>query len=153
GASLRLLDVATGAGDVPVRLWKRARRAGYGWQVSGCDLSPVAVAYARGRAASAGADVHFFVHDVLGNEPLPPADAVTCSLFLHHLDEAQAVALLRRLAEAAPLVLVNDLERSLGGLALAHVATRLLTTSEVVHADGPRSVEGAFTAAEARALA
>ena len=28
GRPLRLLDVATGAGDVPIRLWQRARRAG-----------------------------------------------------------------------------------------------------------------------------
>jgi hypothetical protein len=36
---------------------------------------------------------------------------------------------------------------------LAHVAGRILTTSDVVHVDGPRSVEGAFTMEEARALA
>ena len=48
-------------------------------------------------------------------------------------------------------MLVNDLERSGLGLALAHVAVRLLTTSDVVHVDGPRSVESAFTMEEARA--
>src|SRR5437762_3169037 len=46
-----------------------------------------------------------------------------------------------------------DLRRGLGGLVLAHVACRLLTRSDVVHVDGPRSVEAAFTIAEARALA
>ena len=69
-------------------------------------------------------------------------DVVTCSLFLHHLDDEQAVAFLRwAAATAAHQVLVNDLERSGLGLALAHVAVRLLTTSDVVHTDGPRSVE------------
>ncbi len=81
-------------------------------------------------------------------------DVVMCSLFLHHLGEEEAVGFLRwAAATAAHQVLVNDLERSGPGLALAHVAVRLLTTSDVVHVDGPRSVESAFTMAEARALA
>ena len=50
-------------------------------------------------------------------------------------------------------MLVNDLERSDLGLALAHIAVRLLTTSDVVHVDGPRSVESAFTRKEALDLA
>jgi hypothetical protein len=50
-------------------------------------------------------------------------------------------------------VLVNDLRRSRIGLALAHVVTRLLTTSSVVHTDGPLSVRAAFTTQEALALA
>jgi SAM-dependent methyltransferase len=155
---LRILDIACGAGDLPVRLWRRARKAGLDWQVEGCDLSPTAVEHAQRRARGAGADVHFFVHDALAN-PLPGRpDAVTCSLFLHHLDDEQAAHLLRRLAGldggAAPrLVLVNDLARGLSGLALAHLAARLLTRSNVVHVDAPRSVEAAFTPDEVRRLA
>jgi hypothetical protein len=49
--------------------------------------------------------------------------------------------------------LVNDLARGKPGLLLALVATRMLTNSEVVHVDGPRSVEGAFTPQEAQSLA
>ncbi len=154
GRPLRVLDVATGAGDMPLRLWRLARARGLDWQVEGCDRSPVAVEHARRRAAQAGAGISFFVHDALAG-PLPGTpDAVTCSLFLHHLADDEAVDLLRRMASSgARLVLVDDLARGLAGLALAHVATRLLTTSRVVHFDGPRSVEAAFTPAEALALA
>jgi hypothetical protein len=139
---------------VPIRLWRRAARAGLSWEVRGCDKSPFAVAHARALAERTGAAVSFFVHDAL-RQPLPADfDALSCSLFLHHLDEEEACALLRRLAEAAGhLVLVNDLVRSLAGLALAHLGTRLLCTSAVVHTDGPRSVAGAFTLDEVRALA
>jgi 2-polyprenyl-3-methyl-5-hydroxy-6-metoxy-1,4-benzoquinol methylase len=154
GRPLRVLDVATGAGDVPLRLWRRAARAGLDFRIDGCDLSPTAVAYARDAADRAGAAVHFFQHDALNGAPPPGYDAVVNSLFLHHLDEAEAVTFLRRLAGAAEfLVLVNDLERSAMGLALAHVAVRLLSRSAVVHYDGPRSVMGAFTRVEALALA
>jgi SAM-dependent methyltransferase len=139
---LRVLDVACGGGDVPLRLSRRARQAGLDLRLEGCDLSPVAVDFARRQAQRAGAEVRFFVHDALGGPPLPDCDAVVCSLFLHHLDDGQAIALLRRMAQAARrLVLVNDLLRSRAGLALAYVATRLLTLSPIVHTDGPRSVE------------
>jgi hypothetical protein len=160
GRPLRILDLATGGGDIPVRLWQKARRAGFDWDVQGCDVSPVAIEHARRDAGRAGAAVTFFVGDALQGPAPSGYDAVTCSLFLHHLDERQARDLLRRMAAlsdevAAParLVLVNDLERSLVGLALAHLASRLLTTSHVVHVDGPRSVEGAFTVSEVQALA
>src|SRR5947209_1319629 len=111
GGRLRLLDLATGAGDVPIRLWRRAVRAGLSWDVQGCDVSPVAVAYARERARAAGAGVRFFVGDALSGPPPGDFDAVVCSLFLHHLDEDQAVNFLGRMAAlAGRLVLVNDLE-------------------------------------------
>jgi SAM-dependent methyltransferase len=150
----RVLDVATGGGDVPIRLWRRARRLGLELRIEGCDISPVALEHARAAAAGFAAPLRFFEHDALSGSPVEGYDAVFCSLFLHHLDEEQAATFLRHMADSASqLVLVNDLERSRIGLLLAHVAGRLLTTSDVVHVDGPRSVEGAFTLEEARALA
>jgi SAM-dependent methyltransferase len=150
----RILDVATGGGDVPIRLGRRARRAGLLFHMEGCDISPVALEHARAQADRVGVSVRFFEQDALAGPPLGDYDAVICSLFLHHFDEGPAVMLLRRMADAASrLVLVNDLQRSRTGLLLAHLAGHLLTTSDVVHIDGPRSVEGAFTIAEARALA
>lgn len=150
----RILDVATGGGDVPMRLWRRAQRAGLDFHLEGCDISPIALEHARNRAAETGAPVRFFEYDALSGPLLERYDAVICSLFLHHLDESQAIAFLSRVAQMADrLVLVNDLQRGWMGLLAAHVVTRLLTTSDVVHVDGPRSVEGAFTQAEARTLA
>jgi 2-polyprenyl-3-methyl-5-hydroxy-6-metoxy-1,4-benzoquinol methylase len=154
GRSIRILDVATGAGDVPIGLWRLAARAGIPVEIHGCDLSPVAVAEAEERARTAGAAVTFFRHDAL-REPLPRGfDVVTCSLFLHHLSETDAVTLLAALGRAAGrLVLVNDLARGQWNLALVWLATRLLTRSPVVRADGPLSVRAAFTPAEALRLA
>ncbi len=152
--NLSVLDVACGAGDVPLGVWKRARRAGFDVAIEGCDLNPISVAHARRQADRAGADVRFFEADALG-EPLPERyDVVSCSLFLHHLDEARAIELLRRMAATARrLVLVNDLERSRLGWLLALAASQIMTRSSMVHHDALRSVEGAFTASEALALA
>jgi 2-polyprenyl-3-methyl-5-hydroxy-6-metoxy-1,4-benzoquinol methylase len=154
GRPIRVLDVATGAGDVPIRLWHKARRAGYTMSIAGCDASLSAVAYARKRAVAKAADVHFFEWNALTGDLPEGYDAIISSLFLHHLDETTARAFLERIARAAGrLVLVNDLERSLSGWVLAYLGTRVLSRSPIVHTDGLRSVEGAFTVAEARHLA
>jgi SAM-dependent methyltransferase len=151
---VRVLDLASGGGDVTIRLWHKARRAGLPLVVEGCDVSPVAVEHATRLAAERAAAVRFFVADALEDELPAGYDAVVCSLFLHHLTEEQAIRLLRRMAAGAGrLVLVNDLVRSRAGLVLARVGTHLLSLSPVVHTDGPRSVEGAFTPEEARGLA
>lgn len=152
--SLRVLDVATGGGDVPVRLGQLARRAGLNLLLAGCDRSGDALTFARQRAEEAREAVEFFCQDATVGELPAGYDAIICSLFLHHLTEEQAIGFLARLGRAAGrLVLVNDLIRCVPGLVLAHVGSRLLSASPVVHVDGPRSVEGAFTPAEAHALA
>jgi 2-polyprenyl-3-methyl-5-hydroxy-6-metoxy-1,4-benzoquinol methylase len=172
---LRLLDVASGAGDVPLRLWRKARRSGLALAIDGCDVSPRAVQYAQAQAALrvAGAESakprtdgpglcglspshppRFFVWDAL-RDPLPrPYDIVTSSLFLHHLAEEDAVRFLARMSRlAGRLLLINDLVRGPFGFLLAYLGTRLLSSSSVVHTDGPRSVEAAFRCPEVRSLA
>jgi hypothetical protein len=83
---------------------------------------------------------------------LPGYDAAISSLFLHHLNENEAVAFLQLMAASGRMVLVNDLERSRTNLAMVFAASRLLTRSPVVHFDALRSVEAAFTLNEARNL-
>jgi 2-polyprenyl-3-methyl-5-hydroxy-6-metoxy-1,4-benzoquinol methylase len=155
GERVRVLDVATGGGDVPIRLWTKARRGGFDNLVlHGCDLSPTALRVAGEGAVRAGAAVGFFSHDVI-RDPLPGGyDVVTCSLFLHHLSDDDAVAVLRRMKDAAGrLVLVNDLARSRFNYLAVWLACRVLTRSRVVRFDGPASVRSAFTPPEALGLA
>src|SRR5262245_54092037 len=56
---LRILDVASGGGDVSIRLWQRARRQGVALEIVGCDVSPLAIEMAKKRAGAVAADVHF----------------------------------------------------------------------------------------------
>jgi 2-polyprenyl-3-methyl-5-hydroxy-6-metoxy-1,4-benzoquinol methylase len=153
--SLRILDVACGGGDVTRRLGRAARSRGLDWQLAGCDLSPVAIGHARREAARLGIKVDYFLHDALSGPAPGPYDAIICSLFLHHLDNDRAVRLLEQMRQTrgVRLVLVNDLNRSLPGLFLAHVACRALSRSDVVHNDGPLSVRAAFTPEEAKGIA
>jgi SAM-dependent methyltransferase len=154
GAPVRVLDLASGGGDVAIAIARRATRARLDVRIEGCDICPEAVRFARQRAAECSATIRFFPLDAL-SDPIPEGyDAVTCSLFLHHLDEADAVSLLRRMARAAGrLVLVNDLVRSDLGYLLAWAGCRLLSGSAIVRHDGPVSAAAAFSLAEVRVLA
>jgi 2-polyprenyl-3-methyl-5-hydroxy-6-metoxy-1,4-benzoquinol methylase len=150
--AIRVLDVACGAGDFAIWLKRQSSACGLKLLIEGCDISPLAVEFAAQRAAADAASVRFFQCDAL-HDRLDAYDIVTCSLFLHHLDDAQAVRLLIRLASAAQLaVLIDDLRRTVLGLALARLGCAVLTRSPVVHVDAPLSVRAAFTEAEVERL-
>lgn len=141
----RVLDVASGGGDITCGLARRAKHVGAAMSVHGLDFNATAVEFARERVRPTD-DVTFGVGDVLTGELPAGYDIVTCSLFLHHLTEEQAMGLLRRMTAAAGLgVVISDLRRSWTSYALAAAACRILSRSPVVAVDGPRSVEGAFT--------
>lgn len=151
---IRVLDLATGGGDVAITLAGWSNRAGLDITVEGCDVSPRAIEFARERALAQPTNVRFFTRDALAEELPDGYDVICCSLFLHHLDDDSALLLLRRMAQAAGrLVLVNDLIRSYPGLLLAQIGCRLLSRSRVVHYDGPVSVQAAYQTREVLELA
>ena len=153
---LTILDIASGGGDLAIRLANIAERERRAVQIDGCDISPTAIAFAAAQAEAARlSNVRFHLCDAL-EQPFPQTkyDVVMCSLFLHHLTQDDAVRLLQRMRQsAAQLVLIDDLRRTTAGYWLARLGCRILTTCHVVHADGPMSVEGAFTTDEARVIA
>ena len=138
---LRLLDVACGGGDVMAALRRRADRVGLCLDCVGVDLSP----RADGGAARCV--------DVTRDDLPGGFDAALSTLFLHHLDEPTAAAVLRRMAAAAPRVWISDLRRGRGAWLTAWLGTRCLSRSPVVHRDGPQSVAAGWTAAELAELA
>jgi 2-polyprenyl-3-methyl-5-hydroxy-6-metoxy-1,4-benzoquinol methylase len=151
---LRILDIATGAGDIPVALWRKGKRAGLKLEILGVDISERALDFARERGAVCGEDVQFRQLDVFADEIPPGYDVLVSSLFLHHLQDEQAGKLLAGMAHAANhLVLINDLRRGRYGLMLAYLAGRLLTSSPVVRIDAIRSVRAAFSLEEVGAMA
>ena len=52
GGTVSLLDIATGAGDLPIALAQRAAATGISLAVHACDCSAVAVDHARSRLRS-----------------------------------------------------------------------------------------------------
>lgn len=150
---LRVLDLASGGGDLAIGLLKHARRHRVDLSLTGCDLSTTAVAYAQRQAEDAGVSAEFIQLDVL-HDRLPTGFDVICnSLFLHHLETRDVVKLLQQIRQAAPrLVVISDLRRSRIGYWMAWWGCRLLTRSPVCRVDGPLSVEAGWTAPEMQQL-
>lgn len=150
---IRILDVACGGGDVALGLQTHARREHLPVEVHACDISPVAIDFAKNLASKRRADTHFFQHNVIADGMPQGYDVIVSTLFLHHLHDEDAKAFLESASSAAPVLLVSDLIRSRPGLALAYLACYTLTPSPVVHIDGPQSVRAAFTLDEVSSIA
>jgi 2-polyprenyl-3-methyl-5-hydroxy-6-metoxy-1,4-benzoquinol methylase len=89
---------------------------------------------------------------------LPFADnafeVVTCSLFLHHFDDAQVISLLREFARVARFrVAVVDLERHTLAECFLPITRPLFRWSEMTVSDGVLSVRAAFRTEELGLLA
>ncbi len=155
---LRVLELACGSGDNLLTLKKRALRENLNLELTGLDLSPTAIQTAKLRSSSASLPIEFMTGDALWTAPAQNFgderfDVVYCSLFLHHLSNDDAVRLLTTMKLLARrLVLVSDLLRTTAGYLYAFIGTRLLSRSYVVHTDGPRSVEAAFSLKEVQQL-
>ena len=150
--TVRVLDVACGGGDVLLRLARRALRNDVSLALHGCDTSPVALE----RARSGGGDalgIRLSRLDVLSGDLPAGYDLVCSSLFLHHLEPADAVGVLTTMAGVAERVLlVQDLRRTRLGYLLAWAGLGVLTRSDVARHDGLVSVAAALTLPEVRRL-
>ncbi|MEM0925943.1 MAG: methyltransferase domain-containing protein, partial [Planctomycetota bacterium] len=109
---IRVLDVACGGGDVAIGLKRLSQRKNVELEITGCDISPRATAYATNLASQSGLSVEFQCRDVLA-EALPGSyDIVYTSLFLHHLEEDSLRSILRSMKRVARhRILLSDLIR------------------------------------------
>jgi 2-polyprenyl-3-methyl-5-hydroxy-6-metoxy-1,4-benzoquinol methylase len=153
-AAISILDVACGGGDVPAAVATALRRADVDARLTLTDRSAKALAIAAEALRKAGFQAQVAAGDAPQNLPGGTWDFVTNTLFLHHLQRADAVATLRAMAQRARVaVVVSDLRRSTAGFLLAWAMCRVLSRSRIVHFDGPVSVRAAWTIQELRAMA
>lgn len=149
---LSILDVGTGAADIPEALRGWARRRNRMVDLLAIDVNETILQQARTRAPLG---VSFVAAD--GRcLPLPDGavDVATASLVLHHLRPADAVSLLRELARVARLgVVVNDLVRSRHGYLGALLLANLTTRNRLTRHDAPLSVRRAYSLPELLDLA
>ena len=151
---LRVLDIGTGAGDMPEVLtcWGARHRV---------HVAVVAVDNHRG-----------VLQYMRSAQPLPPAstfvqadglclpfrartfDIVVCSTMLHHLDWQQGITLLHSMAAMARHgVVVNDLVRSRLHYYAARLVLSVVSRNHLTRHDGPLSVLRAYSVREVREMA
>jgi ubiquinone/menaquinone biosynthesis C-methylase UbiE len=149
----RVLDVGSGAGDVPLALVRDSARRGVQVQVTCLDHSEQMLAIAR--RATGGDPGLSFVRADGGALPYPDGafDVVTCTLALHHFEPEGARTLLRELRRVARLSpVVCDLRRSPVAFAATWLWSRT-SRNRLTRHDAPLSVRRAYTPGEALALA
>ncbi|TWT54964.1 hypothetical protein Pla22_26180 [Rubripirellula amarantea] len=154
GRRLRLIDVASGAGDLPIDWARRAKRDSIDLQITTIDISHTAVEIQLENAKRAGVTINAIQGDCL-HDALPSGfDMATCSLFVHHLDNHEVFCLLQSMQAASTgAIMVCDLYRSRANLAFISIAAQMFSRSPIVHHDASLSVRSAYTCDEFKRIA
>jgi SAM-dependent methyltransferase len=152
--TLTILDLATGAADVPraIATWARSRRVNVA--ITAVDGNPDILRIARENTTD-WPEIRVEQHDLLAL-PYPAAsfDVVLCSLTLHHFSEADTVAILQRIHDIARGGwIINDLRRNRIAIGLSKLMAHTIITNPIARFDAPASCERAFTIAEWDAMA
>jgi SAM-dependent methyltransferase len=154
--TLTVLDVGTGAADIPAALLARAARAGRRLRITGIDTRPEVLAAAIERRPRLRHTDGLELQVGNGSSlPFPDRsfDVAHASLLLHHLDPGAAVVLLREMSRVARRgIVVNDLIRSRGAWLGAWLLSRLATRNRYTRHDAPLSVRRAYSVGELTAL-
>ena len=155
GEQIRVLDVASGGGDVARAVIRWGRERGFDVTVTALDISPAALESARRRGSDGAVEsrLHFVCADV---HQLPYQDGVfdyvISTLFFHHLTDDEVVRVLQTLDHLAVRgMVVNDLIRRWRHFAWSWILTRPFNA--VLRNDGPLSVRRAFRPHELAELA
>lgn len=155
-AGISILDVGTGAADIPLALIERGRASGRLVRVTGVDDRPEVLEAATLADPRVTATGELALHVADGRSlPYPDGafDVVHTSLLVHHFEPDVARRVLAEMARVARLgVVVNDLVRGRRTLLGAWVLSRLATRNPLTRNDAPLSVRRAYSVAELTAL-
>ena len=152
--TIRILDIATGAADIPIALATWAAKQRLSVAIIAIDLHPVMVQYASEQTAPFE-NIHIEQLDALNLldrfEP-EDFDYVHAGLFLHHLEDMEVMMVLRMMERLATRgVLWNDIIRS----PLTKLAIRPFAwcSPRTFRHDALASMDAGFTKDEALDLA
>jgi SAM-dependent methyltransferase len=146
--ALTLLDLGTGAGDLPRLAARWARRRGHTLRPVGLELSRTAAGMARRSGVPCAVAC-------AGAPPIreKSVDLVLVSQLAHHFTDDSTVCLLRTCDALARVgVVVADLRRAPLAPIAFWVGARALRFDPTTVADGITSIRRGYTAAELRAL-
>jgi len=153
GTQLRVLDLATGSGDIPRLVIDYARKVGATVTVEAIDQQNSTLEIARGLSADYP-EIDFKQGDVLFFGEDGQYDIVLSSLALHHFDQGAAVRLLERCRHLSRrFVLVSDLRRGFLATVGVYLLTALIYREFMTRTDARLSAERSFSFREFGSLA
>ena len=162
---VRVLDIATGSGDIPRLIVDHARRQNVLVQIDAIDQQESTIEIARGLSA-AYPEINFYCADLFewnlspglkldGLKPSRfPYDMVLCSLALHHFRNDDAVRVLQKIRDLSTArILVADLRRARWLSCAVYFVTATIYRDEMTKTDARLSAARAFSFLEMRRLA
>lgn len=150
---ITVLDVGTGAGDIPRELVRWARRQGRRIRIFALDRDAATLQIAA-QVVREYPEIRFVRGDALS---LPiragAVDLTISAMTLHHLEPDAGVRYLTEMDRAARVgFVVNDLVRSRLAHWVVWLITRFITRSAISRHDGPLSVKRSYTPVEVSGL-
>jgi 2-polyprenyl-3-methyl-5-hydroxy-6-metoxy-1,4-benzoquinol methylase len=153
GDHVRIVDLATGSGDIPRLIVDYVQKIGAKVEVDALDRQSATLEIAR-KLSGNYPEISYIDANILEWQPADPYDIVLCSLALHHFSDEDAVRLLRRCRELSQkFVLVSDLRRGLLATIGVYLLTALIFREPMTRYDGRVSAARAFSFAELDDLA
>ncbi len=137
GDNMRIVDLATGSGDIPRLVVDYARKIGAKVEIDALDRQSATLEIARKLSAA-----------------YPEISYRGTNILLHHFSDEDAVRVLRRCRESSrDFVLVSDLRRGFLATAGVYLLTALIFREPMTCYDARLSAERAFSFSEMRKLA
>ncbi|PYJ75235.1 MAG: hypothetical protein DME72_00470 [Verrucomicrobia bacterium] len=101
GDNVRVVDLASGSGDIPRLIVDCARKIGTRVEIIALDRQSATLEIAR-KLSGDYPEISFIEADILKFKPSDGYDLVLCSLALHHFSDEDAVRVLQRCARFRP---------------------------------------------------
>jgi 2-polyprenyl-3-methyl-5-hydroxy-6-metoxy-1,4-benzoquinol methylase len=138
-------DLGCGGGEMSMLLHDLGRTMGISMEITGIDANQHIVNFCQGKFANQP-ELKFEVCDVLSDSfGRKSCDIITATLFMHHFNDDELVALLKGLAKQAKLgIVINDLHRHWFAYYSIKFLTWMFSKSSMVKYDAPLSVRRAF---------
>jgi 2-polyprenyl-3-methyl-5-hydroxy-6-metoxy-1,4-benzoquinol methylase len=153
GDRLRIVDLATGSGDIPRLIVDYAREIGATVEIDALDRQSATLEIAQKLSVNYP-EISFVNANMLEWQPAASYDIVLNSLVLHHFSAEDAVRVLRRGRELSrKFVLVSDLRRGLLASVGVYLLTAVIFRDPMTKNDGRVSAARAFSFAELAELA
>jgi 2-polyprenyl-3-methyl-5-hydroxy-6-metoxy-1,4-benzoquinol methylase len=153
GDSVRIVDLATGSGDIPRLIVDHARAIGARVQIEALDRQPATLEIAA-KLSVDYPEISFIEADMLTWQPADRYDLVLCTLVLHHFSEQDAVRVLQQCSKFSQnFILVSDLCRGWLASVGAYLVTALIFREPMTKHDARMSVARAFSFHELHELA
>ena len=153
GARLRIVDLATGSGDIPRLIAKYGRKIGAELRIDALDRQSATLEIAK-KLSTNYPEITFIEGNILEWNAPEPYDLVLCTLALHHFSEEDAIRLLDRCRKLSrQFVLVSDLQRGWLSRIGVWLLTEFIFSEPMTKVDGRMSAARAFSFAEMRDLA